>query len=123
MKRQLSILVADDAYVERLAAIELAEEANFNVIEAGSAAEALSLVGGRRSINVAWVDLDLFEMPHGQELAEALRAHHKIKVVLASHRKGLPSTSLPILSARLRKPYHAPSVLQVLDMLATESDA
>ena len=69
----LAILVVEDEFLIRLAAVAILEQAGFEVLPAGSAEEALPLVPARADIAVLFTDINMPGRMSGLDLAFDMR--------------------------------------------------
>jgi CheY-like chemotaxis protein len=67
------ILIVEDELLIRLNAVEMVEEAGFEVIEAASADEAIAILEGRLDIAVVFTDIQMPGSMDGLKLAAAVR--------------------------------------------------
>jgi DNA-binding response OmpR family regulator len=83
----MRILLVEDEMLVRMFAVDALEDAGFQVAEAGSAAEAMTLMGEPGTCcDALVVDLGLPDQP-GDTLAHELRARHPdLPIVIASGR-------------------------------------
>ena len=103
----LAILVVEDEFLIRLAAVAILEQAGFEVLPAGSAEEALPLVPARADIAVLFTDINMPGRMSGLDLAFDMRRRWPaIGLLLTSSSR--PSDLKMLGGARfLAKPYLA----------------
>ena len=70
--RQVVLIVEDEALV-RMTAVDMIEEAGFEVLEATNADEAILLLEARRDITVVFTDIEMPGSMDGLRLAQAVR--------------------------------------------------
>jgi CheY-like chemotaxis protein len=70
--RQVVLIVEDEALV-RMTAVDMIEEAGFEILEATNADEAILLLEARRDITVVFTDIEMPGSMNGLRLAEAIR--------------------------------------------------
>ena len=70
--RQVVLIVEDEALV-RMTAVDIIEEAGFEVLEATNADEAILLLEARREITVVFTDIEMPGSMDGLRLAQAVR--------------------------------------------------
>src|ERR1700753_1945496 len=85
------VLIVEDEFLVRMDARQIIESAGFNVIEAGNADEAISILERRPEIRVVFTDIQMPGSMDGLKLAAAVRGRWPpIKIVATS---GLRSIS------------------------------
>ena len=116
-----SILVAEDEAMLRLIAVEMLEDAGFQVFEAGDGAEALDLLKAHPQIALLVSDIKMPRMD-GYALVQAgLEFRPDLKVLFMT---GYSQTPPPaVLKARDIQILHKPFNLERLCALATEMTA
>ena len=67
------VLVVEDEFLVRMNAVFLLEEAGFDVLEAGSADEAIALLEARKDIRIVFTDINMPGSMDGLRLAQAIR--------------------------------------------------
>ena len=101
--RQVVLIVEDEALV-RMTAVDMIEEAGFEILEATNADEAILLLEARLDITVVLTDIEMPGSMNGLRLAEAVRDRWPPVKIISGHyvvRDGdLPSGGL-----FLAKPY------------------
>ena len=70
--RQVVLIVEDEALV-RMTAVDMIEEAGFEILEAANADEAILLLEARRDITVLFTDIEMPGSMDGLGLAQAVR--------------------------------------------------
>ena len=70
--RQVVLIVEDEALV-RMTAVDMIEEAGFEILEAANADEAILLLEARREITVLFTDIEMPGSMDGLRLAQAGR--------------------------------------------------
>jgi CheY-like chemotaxis protein len=112
----LRILLVEDEFLIRLATAEMLARAGHVVIEAGSAAEALTSLE-REQVDVLLTDVGL-PSASGVDLArEASRRWPGLRLIFASGYETLPASGdqeAPPTAVMLRKPYTQPQVVEAL---------
>ena len=104
--KRLSVLIVEDEILLRIAAVEMIEEAGFETVEAGSAAEAISILESRSNIRVVFTDIQMPGSMDGLKLAAAVRSRWPlIKIMAASGRSCIREGDLPKGGVFLAKPY------------------
>ena len=118
---KISILVAEDEAMLRVIAVEMLEEAGFQVFEAGDGVEALELLKGNPGIVLLVSDIKMPRMD-GYALVEAgLALKPELKVLLMTGYAQAPPPQ--VLKAREIQILHKPFNLERLCALAAEMTA
>jgi CheY-like chemotaxis protein len=97
--RQVVLIVEDEALV-RMTAVDMIEEAGFEILEAANADEAILLLEARRDITVLFTDIEMPGSMDGLRLAQAVRGRWPpIKIIATSGRcvVGVRRLLVPIL--------------------------
>jgi PAS domain S-box-containing protein len=115
--RRLRILLIDDDALVRMGTVDMLEDLGHVVTEAGSAAEALTILqAGRTSVDVVITDQAMPGM-RGTELAgELAQKYPALPVILATGYAELPNGDDPGLP-RLSKPFRQEDLLMVLQQV------
>jgi CheY-like chemotaxis protein len=116
-ERPVVLIVEDDALV-RASAVEWAEEAGFEAVEAANADEAIAVLENRSDVRVVFTDVGLPGSMDGLKLAHAVRNRWPpIKLIVTSGQV-LPATKdLPEGGRFVRKPYGPPQIADTLRSL------
>ena len=113
--KRVVILIVEDEMLIRLNAVEMIEEAGFEVVEAASADEAIAILEARLDITVVFTDIQMPGSMDGLKLAAAVRDRWPpIMIVATSGRVKLGSGDLPAGGRFLTKPYSAAEVTNLL---------
>jgi two-component system, response regulator PdtaR len=109
------ILIVEDELLIRLNAVEMIEEAGFEVVEAASADEAIAILEGRLDITVVFTDIQMPGSMDGLKLAAAVRDRWPpIMIVATSGRVKLGPDDLPEGGRFLSKPYSPAEITKIL---------
>jgi two-component system, response regulator PdtaR len=109
------ILIVEDELLIRLNAVEMIEEAGFEVVEAASADEAIAILEGRLDITVVFTDIQMPGSMNGLKLAAAVRDRWPpIKIVATSGHVKLDLGDLPEGGRFLQKPYSPAEITKTL---------
>jgi CheY-like chemotaxis protein len=101
------ILVVDDETLIRLDAVQIAEDAGFEVLEAANADEAIEILEGRDDIRVVFTDIQMPGSMDGLKLARAVRHRWPpIKIIVTSGRQIPMEQDIPQGGRFLPKPYN-----------------
>ena len=111
------VLMVEDEMMIRVLTTDMLEELGFEVVEAGTAAEALAVLEDPSNLHVALVDLGLPDRP-GEDLIHDIRARlPTLPVVVVTGRDAsalsAETRALPDLGF-LEKPYDLPELEQAL---------
>jgi len=113
--RRAVILIVEDELLIRLNAVEMIEEAGFEVVEAASADEAIAILEGRLDITVVFTDIQMPGSMDGLKLAAAVRDRWPpIMIVATSGRVKLGPGDLPEGGRFLPKPYSPAEITKIL---------
>ena len=105
-KRPVVLIVEDDLLI-RLHAAQIIEEAEFDVIEASSADEAISILEARSDITVLFTDIQVPGSMDGLKLAAAVKGRWPpIKIVATSGFVNVRPDDLPPGGRFIPKPYN-----------------
>ena len=114
------VLVVEDEFLVRMNALSLLEEAGFDVLEAGSADEAIALLEARRDIRIVFTDISMPGSMDGLRLAHAIRNRWPpIELVLTSGQMRVRNEDMPDRGRFLSKPYESSELVQVVRSLAS----
>lgn len=103
---RLVVLVVEDETLLRWHAVAMIEDAGFDVIEAGNAAEAISVLEARADIRVIFTDVHMPGSIDGLRLAHLVRNRWPpIKIIATSGQLKLRDYELPEGGRFLPKPY------------------
>jgi CheY-like chemotaxis protein len=96
-------------------AVDMIAAAGFEVVEAGTADQAIEILEARRDISVVFTDIQMPGSMDGLNLARAVRGRWPpIKIVATSGRLNVGETDLPEGGRFLPKPYSPAQVTGVL---------
>ena len=73
LEKRVIILVVEDDFLLRMDAVQMIEEAGFDVLEAANADEAIAILETRSDINVIFTDINMPGSMDGLKLAHAVR--------------------------------------------------
>ena len=109
------VLVVEDETLLRWHAVAMIEDAGFDVIEAGNAAEAISVLEARTDIHVIFTDIQMPGSIDGLRLAHLVRNRWPpIKIIATSGQLRLRDYELPEGGRFLPKPYSAVEITGTL---------
>jgi CheY-like chemotaxis protein len=117
-KRPVVLIVEDDVLI-RSHAIEIIEEAEFDVIEASNADEAIAILESRSDITVLFTDIQMPGSMDGLRLAAAVKGRWPpIKIVATSGLANVRPADLPEGGRFLPKPYNPNQLTSTLRELS-----
>jgi two-component system, response regulator PdtaR len=100
------VLVVEDEVLLRWTAIAIIEEAGFDVVEAGTGIEAISLLEKRDDIRTVFTDVEMPGSINGIKLAHLIRTRWPtINIIATSGRFRIRGDDLPVGARFLHKPY------------------
>jgi CheY-like chemotaxis protein len=109
------VLIVEDELMVRLCAVQMVEEAGFEVVEAASADEAIRILESSSDIRVMFTDIQMPGSMDGLKLAHAVSNRWPpIKIIVTSGRGPVTEHDLPEGGRFLGKPY---SPMQIQDVL------
>ena len=113
--RRPVVLIVEDELLIRLQAAQIIEEAEFDVIEASNADEAIAILEARRDISVLFTDIEMPGSMDGLKLAAAVKGRWPpIKIVATSGFVNVRPNDLPEGGRFLAKPYHPAQLMATL---------
>jgi two-component system, response regulator PdtaR len=109
------VLVVEDEMLLRINAVEMISDAGFDVVEAGNADEAISILQARPDIHIVFTDIQMPGSMDGLKLARFVRDRWPpIKLVATSGRLALTEGDLPEGGLFISKPYTAARIAETL---------
>jgi CheY-like chemotaxis protein len=118
--KRVVVLIVEDELLTRMNAVEMIEEAGFEVIEAKNADDAIAILEVRLDIRVVFTNIQMPGSMDGLKLAAAVRDRWPpIKIVATSGHHAIRDGELPEGSAFLQKPYNAATIGHVLNEMIT----
>lgn len=100
------VLVVEDELFTRMQAVAVIEEAGYNVVEAGSADEAIAVLERRKDICIVVTDIEMPGSMDGVKLARAIRDRWPpIELIITSGRHRVGASELPTRAQFMPKPY------------------
>jgi CheY-like chemotaxis protein len=113
-KRPVVLIVEDDFWV-RMNAAEMIVDGGFDVVEAGNADEAITILEARPDIHVVFTDIQMPGAMDGLKLARFVRGRWPpIKIVATSGFVRVSKDDLPEGSVFLTKPYRPEHIVATL---------
>jgi CheY-like chemotaxis protein len=109
------VLVVEDEFLIRMNTIDMVENAGFETLEAGSADEALEILGRHPEIAIVFTDINMPGSLDGLDLAETVAQNWpSIRVVLTSGRYLLRDEALPNDDWFIPKPFDGEQLSNML---------
>jgi two-component system, response regulator PdtaR len=105
-RTRTTVLIVEDDTLLRMDAMQMIEEAGFDVVEAATADQAIAILESRLDIHVVFTDVDMPGSMNGIKLAQAVRGRWPpIKIIATSGHFSLGSSDLPAGGKFIPKPY------------------
>jgi CheY-like chemotaxis protein len=116
------ILVVEDHPIIRTAALDFLETAGFEVIEAGSADEAIRILESGREIHVVFTDVEMPGSIDGIELSHYIRDRWPpLKLIVVSGRTAVMDGQLPTGARFFEKPYNENAIVEIMHVMLSET--
>lgn len=116
-----TLLVVEDELLLRLDLVDLATEAGFETIEAGSAAEAIAILEARSDIRAVFTDIRMPGDMDGIALAHFVRDRWPPTVIVICSANNPPNPSdLPQNTTFIAKPCTGPKIERLLSSIHAE---
>lgn len=110
-----TVLIVEDEAIIRFAAVSIVQEAGFDVLEAGTADEAMRILESRSDVQVVFTDINMPGSMDGLRLACTVRDRWPlIELIVTSGKIALPPAELPERGQFLAKPYSGRQVTHAL---------
>jgi two-component system, response regulator PdtaR len=116
-----AVLVVEDEFLVRMQAVEMIEEAGFDVVEASNADEAIRLLETRKDIRIVFTDIEMPGSMDGLRLARAIRDRWPpIELILTSGKHQFDAGEIPARGHFVPKPYSFDVLVTTLSKLASQ---
>jgi CheY-like chemotaxis protein len=117
------VLIVEDEALVRMTAVDMIEEAGFEILEAANADEAtILLLEARRDITVLFTDIEVPGSMDGLRLAQAVRGRWPpIKIIATSGHCVVGDGDLPSGGLFLPKPYRSTQITNALMELTAQA--
>jgi DNA-binding response OmpR family regulator len=118
------ILIVEDEMLVRMFAVDALEDAGFQVLQAGDAAEALSALAGAKDVKAVIVDMGLPDRTGDQLAAEMRSQLQELPILIASGRSERELKDRFASDSRigvLVKPYTASMLIGALKTLGIDA--
>jgi two-component system, response regulator PdtaR len=110
-----AVLIVEDEPLVRIGAVNLIEDAGFEVIEAANADEAIGILECRSDVRVVFTDIHMPGSMDGLKLAHAVRNRWPpIRIIVTSGRELIAEQVLPEGGRFFAKPYNPIEILDAL---------
>lgn len=110
-----TVLIVEDEFLVRMAAVDLVEEAGFLALEAGNADEAIAILEERPDVRLVLTDIDMPGTMDGLKLAHYIRHRWPpIHLIIASGKAMVEEADLPSGTRFLAKPYQGTVMSEAL---------
>ena len=120
--RKPVVLVVEDEPLQRMMAVDMVEEAGFEVVEAADATEAIQILEARLDIRIVFSDIDMPRGMDGMKLAALVRSRWPpIEIILTSGRTPASEVSLPPRAVFFSKPFRPSEIVAELQRLSSSS--
>lgn len=114
------LLVVEDEPLLRMMAVDLAEDAGFEVVEAANAAEAVAILEARADIRIVFTDVAMPGGMDGMRLAACIRDRWPpIEIIMTSGHVRPDPAALPTRTEFFAKPYRHDQVTAAMRRMAT----
>jgi two-component system, response regulator PdtaR len=114
------VLVVEDEPLIRMLAVDVLEEAGFEVIEASTADYAILVLDKREDIRVVFTDVDMPGRLNGFQLARHVQDHHhRVKVIIGSGKCRPGPDDVAPGTIFLQKPYPLETLVREVRQLAS----
>jgi CheY-like chemotaxis protein len=110
------VLVVEDEPLLRMAAVSFLEDAEFEVIEAADADEALKFLESRNDIRLIFTDIDMpYGSMNGLRLARAVRDRWPpVEIIIVSGHQVPDTMEMPERSRFFAKPYNEAQMVSTM---------
>lgn len=116
------VLVVEDEPLLRMMAVDMVDEAGFDVIEAADATEAIRILERRFDVRIVFTDIDMPRGMDGMRLAAAIRDRWPpIEIILTSGHFHREDVELPARSVFFPKPFREAEVIATMRRMANAS--
>lgn len=113
------VLVVEDEPLLRISAVDMIEEAGFDVLEAADADDAIQILEARLDVHIVFSDIDMPRGMDGMKLAALIRERWPpIRIILTSGYRAVDTVKMPPDSVFFPKPYVEEKVVETLHRMA-----
>jgi CheY-like chemotaxis protein len=122
MKKKAVILVVEDEAIIRMEAVQMLEDAGFEVVEACNAHDALEVLENRNDVRAVFTDINMQGKWDGLRLARMVRGRWPpIHLIVTSGLMSPDMDDLPPSGRFIRKPYNPAHVVATIRELLGHS--
>ena len=109
------VLVVEDEPLLRVAAVDMIEDAGFDVVSTADASEAIEILEQRLDIRIVFSDIDMPRGIDGMKLAALIRKRWPpIRIILTSGYRSIDALQMPPHSVFFSKPYVEEKIIETL---------
>jgi CheY-like chemotaxis protein len=113
------VLVVEDEPFQRMQAVDVIEEAGFDVVEVSNADAAIEILQARKDIRIVFTDIEMPGSMDGLKLARAIRDRWPpIELILTSGKHRPDASVLPERGQFLSKPYDPDALVKSIRAFA-----
>jgi CheY-like chemotaxis protein len=113
------VLVVEDEPIIRMMAVDLLEDAGYEVLEACDAHAAVAVLERRDDVVVVFTDIDMPGRLDGMGLAAAIRDRWPpIEIIVTSGKRRPPAAAMPDRGVFLPKPYRPEEIAGLMRRMA-----
>lgn len=114
-----TVLVVEDEPLQRMMAMDMVEDAGYEVIAVADATEAIRILENRLDIRVVFTDIDMPRGLDGMKLAAAIRDRWPpIEIIITSGKAWMAEQNLPARAKFFPKPYRREKVVSEINRMA-----
>jgi CheY-like chemotaxis protein len=114
------VLVVEDEVLLRWSTVAVVDDTGFDAFEAGSAAEAISILERQSDMWAVVTDVQMPGSIDGLKLAHLIRTRWpNIKIIITSGQVRLSEADMPAGSQYLHKPYNPSQLISILEAWVT----
>lgn len=114
------LLVVEDEPLLRMMAVDLAEDAGFQVVEAANADDAVGILEKRSDVRIVFTDIDMPGGMDGMRLAACIRDRWPpIDIIMTSGYSSPDPAALPARTEFFSKPYRHEQVTAAMRRMTT----
>ena len=112
------VLVVEDQPLLRMMAVDMVEDAGFEVVEAADADEAIAILEARADIRIVFTDVDMPRGMDGIRLAASIRDRWPpIDIIITSGKVAVSTEMMPARSVFFSKPYRPQEVVALMQSM------
>ena len=115
------VLVVEDSELIRMLAVDVLDQAGFEVLAAESADEAMTILQGRADVLLVFTDVQMPGSMDGLQLSHRIRERWApIKLIVTSGKAFVEGNDLPPGARFFAKPYRSQEIVDVIRSLLPE---